>query len=82
MNNKTLTMISLFVSGSLLINGVATNSLGKIGHLDNQTKTKITSELIRGNSEIIDNYLVQLAIQNRYITAQRIVWVYGCADKT
>ncbi len=29
-----------------------------------------------------DEYLSQLIVQERYITATRIVWVYGCADKS
>lgn len=29
-----------------------------------------------------DEYLTQLIVQNRYTTATRIVWVYGCADKS
>jgi len=29
-----------------------------------------------------DEYLSQLIVQNRYTTATRIVWVYGCADKS
>lgn len=45
-----------------------------ISAISEETQQQIANEA--------DEYLSQLIVQNRYTTATRIVWVYGCADKS
>lgn len=46
----------------------------KISAINNIAQQQLVNEA--------DEYLSQLIVQNRYITATRVVWVYGCADKS
>ena len=57
----------------------------KNGSLSSEWMSKSQAELESIGKELystVDGYLQQVLIESRYVTAQAVVWVYGCADKT
>lgn len=50
--------------------------------LNIQVEEVFSNNQIQELNQVSDEYLSQLLVQNRYNTANRIVWVYGCADKS